>query len=134
MQRTVGRLCGLRALAVTEWLLVLPAALLLLVATGRLLQPRQYEPGRTLWTIFEWAGSHISQSGAAVLFLALPSIAVLIGCATILQSWRRDAPLRQDTTAALAIIRRRLPIIVLTGAALLGGLILAATVAHVITD
>src|SRR5712692_8606584 len=134
MQRTNGRLFGLRALAVTEWLMVLPAALLLLVAAGRNFAPRQYEPSRTLWTVFEWGTNHISRSGAAVLFIALPGIAVLIGCATIVQAWRRDAPLREDATNALAILGRRLSITVLAAATLAGGVILAATVAHIITD
>jgi len=37
----------LLALAVSEWLLVLPAAALLLAAALRLVQPREYEPARS---------------------------------------------------------------------------------------
>jgi hypothetical protein len=134
MRRTNERFLGLRALAVTESLMVLPAALLLLVAAVRTLQPRDHEPARTLWSISEWATNHIARFGAAVLFLALPSIAVLIGCVTIARAWRSDALLREDAANALAILDRRLSITVLAAATLVGGVILAATVAHVITD
>jgi len=37
----------LRAIAIWEWLMVLPATLLLAAAALRTLQPRQYEPART---------------------------------------------------------------------------------------
>ena len=73
----------LSALAVSEWLLVLPAALLLAAAALRQLQPRQFEPARTSWAIFEWTTKHISQAGAAWLFLILPAVALAAGFAGI---------------------------------------------------
>ena len=55
----------LSILAVSEWLFVLPATLLLTAAALHQLQPRQFEPARTSWAIFEWTTAHISQAGAA---------------------------------------------------------------------
>lgn len=122
------------ALAFSEWMLVLPPALLLAAAALRQLQPRQFEPARTSWAIFEWATTHISHAGAAVLFLALPGIAVVAGCVALFVAWRGSEMLRQDTIALLASLRRHLAIAILGSGTLLAGAILAAVLAHIITD
>lgn len=124
----------LSALAISEWLLVLPAALLLAAAALRQLQPRQFEPARTSWAIFEWTTAHISQAGAAWLFLILPAVAVLAGCAGLMLAWRKSDTLRQDTVAALAGLRRNLAVAILGAGTLLAVAVLAAVVAHIITD
>ena len=124
----------LSALAVSEWLLVLPAALLLAAAALRQLQPRQFEPARTSWAIFEWTTTHISQAGAAWLFLILPAVALAAGFAGIALAWRRSEALRQDAIAMFASLRRHFALAVLGAGALLAGAILLAVVAHIITD
>jgi len=124
----------LSALAVSEWLLVLPATLLLAAATLRQLQPRQFEPARTSWAIFEWTTTHISQAGAAWLFLVLPAVALAAGFAGIALAWRRSEALRQDAIAMFASLRRHFALAVLGAGALLAGAILLAVVAHIITD
>ena len=80
----------LLALAVSEWLLVLPASVLLLAALLRLLQPRAYEPARSA--------------------------------------------LRQDLSGALASLRRHFAVLILGMGTLVAAVILAAVVAHLITD
>ena len=122
------------AAAFSAWLLVLPAAILLAAAALRLMQPRQYEPARTSWVIFEWAMAHISRAGAALLFIGLPAIAVAVGCAVLLWVWRRNETLRQDVTAVIASLRRHLAIAILGTGTLLAGAILAAVLVHIITD
>jgi hypothetical protein len=124
----------LSALAVSEWLLVLPATLLLSAAVLRQLQPRQFEPARTSWAIFEWTVTHISQAGAAWLFLVLPAVAVVAGCAGLMLAWRRNEKLRQDTSELIACLRRNLAAAILGTGTLLAAAILAAVVAHIITD
>jgi hypothetical protein len=47
------------ALAVSEWLLVFPAAVLLAAAVLRQLQPPQNEPARTIWLIFDWTTASV---------------------------------------------------------------------------
>jgi hypothetical protein len=121
-------------LAISEWLLVLPATVFLAAASLRLLQPRQYQPARTGWIIFEWTTTHISHLGAAVLFLGMPGFVVLAGCGAILRMWRRDQALRHDVFLAGTIFRRHLATGFLALATLLGAIILALAVAHVITD
>lgn len=122
------------ALAVSEWLLVLPPTLLLAVAVLRQLQPRQFEPARTSWAIFEWTTKHISQAGAAWLFLVLPAVAVVAGLAGLLLAWRKSENLRQDIIAALTGLRRNLAVAILGTGTLLAAAILAAVVLHIITD
>jgi hypothetical protein len=122
------------AVALSEWLLVLPASALLAAAALRLLQPRQYEPARTSWVIFEWAAAHISRTDAVVLFLGLPGIAVVAGLATLLLLWHGNETLRQDVMTALASLRRHLAIAILGTGTLLAGAILATVLVHIITD
>lgn len=124
----------LSALAVSEWLLVLPATLLLAAAVLRQLQPRQFEPARTSWAIFEWTAAHLSQAGAALLFLVLPGVALVAGCAGLMLAWRKSENLRQDTIEAFTSLRRNLAVAVLGTGTLLAAAILAAVVVHIITD
>jgi len=120
--------------AVSEWLLVLPAALLLGAAALRQLQPAQYEPARTISAMLAWLMPSISRSGAALLFLGLPAVATVAGGATLLALWGKSEGLREDVIAALASLRRHLAVIVLGMGTLLACAILAAVIVHIITD
>ena len=124
----------LYALAVSEWLLVLPATLLLGGAALRQLQPPQNEPARSISTILGWIVPRISHADAALLFLGLPGIAAIAGCVVLLMVWRRSETLRQDTIATLTSLRRHLAIAILGMGTLAAGAILAAVVVHIITD
>jgi hypothetical protein len=122
------------ALAVSEWLLVLPATLLLTAAPLRQLQPRQFEPARTSWAIFEWTTAHISQAGAALLILVSPAVGLVAGCAVLMLAWRKSETLRQDTLTVLTSLRRHLAFAILGTGTLLAAAILAAVVVHIIAD
>lgn len=124
----------LSALAISEWLLVLPATLLLAAAVLRQLQPRQLEPGRIAWAIFEWTTTHISQAGAAWLFLVLPAVAAVAGCVGLMLVWRKSESLRQDAVAVFSSLRRSVSVAILGIGTLLAGAILAAVIVHIITD
>ena len=124
---------GLSIVAVGEWLIVLPPAVLVAAAALRSLGGRGL-PARTGWVISEWVASHVSRLGAGLVFIGMPAVVVLMGGATLLRVWRGNQELRQDAIAGLAILRRQLAIGLLTIATLLAGAILAAVGAHVITD
>jgi len=124
----------LSALALSQWLLVLPATLLLGAAALRQLQPAQNEPARTISTILARIVPHISHADAALLFLGLPAIATIVGLVALLIAWRRSETLRQDIVAVLGSLRRHLAVAVLGTGTLLACAILAAVVAHIITD
>ena len=79
-----------RLLAATEILLVLPAALFMAALFVRNLQPAPYEPATTARHLVEWFSAH-PPVGLQLFLIALPFAAFVIGCATVLGSWRRDA-------------------------------------------
>lgn len=122
------------ALAVSEWLLVLPAVLLLGGAALRRWQPPQNEPTRTISTIFAWIGPRISHADVALLFLGLPGVAAIAGSLALLMAWHRSEILRQDTVAVITSLRRHLSVAILGTGTLLGAAILAAVLVHLITD
>jgi hypothetical protein len=124
----------LLALAVSEWLLVLPASVLVLAALLRLVQPREHEPARASWVIFAWARTHISHSGAGLVFIGLPGVAAFAGSVALLLVWRRNEALRQDLSAALASLRRHFAVLILGTGTGVAALILAAVLAHLIAD
>src|SRR5262245_33635486 len=124
----------LSALAVSEWLLVLPSTLLLGASALRPLQPPQNEPARTISLIFARIVPRISHADAARLFLVLPGIATTVGLVALLIVWRRSDALRQDTVAVLGSLRRHLAVAILGTGTLLAAAILAAVVVHIITD
>jgi len=124
----------LPALAIAEWLLLLPPAVLVAAAALRSLQPAQYEPARTGSLILEWTAPRLSHPGAAFLFLGLPALVAVLGCVALHKAWRRDANLRNDFAAVLAILERSPAIVVLLAATVIAGSILAFAVVHVIAD
>jgi hypothetical protein len=124
----------LRLIALGEWLMILPAILLMAAATLRLLQPAQYEPAHTSMLIFNWTTTHISRLGAGILFLGMPAVVAMAGCVALWKVWHTDQGLRNDATAVVAILRRRGAVFVLMTATLLGAAVLALVTAHIITD
>ncbi len=121
-------------LTIGSCLMVLPALVFLMAAALRLLQPRQYEPARTSWLIFEWTTTHVSQIGAAVLFIGMPAIVVMAAGVTLLTIWGKDQALRNDVSLALTILRRHAATGVLTTVTLLAGAILTLAAVHIFTD
>jgi hypothetical protein len=77
---------------------------------------------------------HITRLGAGILFIGLPGLVAIVGCATMLRTWREDSALRHDTADALANFRRQLAIILAMAAMLLAGVVLVFVIAHIVTD
>jgi hypothetical protein len=125
---------NLYAFAIAECLLVFPATFLLAVAALRGLQPRQYEPARTSWIIFEWMTTHLTRMHAAIMFLILPTVAFVLGMGVLLRNWRHDELVRSDVVALVGAVRRNLHIIIVAAGTLAGVAIVIAAVVHMITD
>ena len=96
-------------------------------------QPRQYEPAHTSGIIFEWMTTHLSKVHAAAIFLMLPTLAFIVGCAA-LRNWQEDELLRWDAIAFIAVLRRNLPVAILAAGALAAAAVLMAAAVHMITD
>jgi hypothetical protein len=120
--------------AAAGWLSVLPPSLLLAASVLRQLQPRQYEPARTISMFFEWVMPHISRASAALLFIGLPGVAVVAGGLTLRSLWHGNETLRQDALAAVSSLQRHLSAAILATATLIGGAILVVVFAHILTD
>jgi hypothetical protein len=122
-----------RALAATELLLVLPASLFMTALFVRNVQPEPYEPAQTARRLVDWFSAR-PRLGLDVFLIALPLAALGIGCATVLRSWRSDEELRQAASKTLAAVRAHLATLLIAGATLVAGCILAIVALHMITD
>jgi heme/copper-type cytochrome/quinol oxidase subunit 3 len=122
-----------RTIAATEFLLVFPGALFMAALIVRSLQPTQYEPAHTAQRLVEWYSARLIL-GLYVFLIALPFAALVIGCATVLRSWRSDAGFRRATLETLAAVRTHLATLLISGATLVAGGILAIVAVHMITD
>ena len=122
-----------RAIAATELLLVFPAALFMMALFVRNLQPLQYEPARTAQRIVDWYAVR-QRIGLRGLLIALPLAVLLTGCSALLRNWSREPQLRQATGQTLAAIRPHLAMLLIAGATLTAGGILAMVALHVLTD
>jgi hypothetical protein len=122
-----------RTIATAELLLVFPAALFMTALFVRNIQPEQYEPARTALRLVGWFSAR-PFLGLYVFLMALPLAAFVIGCVVVLRSWRGDAALRHAALETLAAVRSHLATLLIAGATLLAGGILAIVALHVITD
>src|SRR5260370_92462 len=98
----------LPVVAICEWLLVLPATVLLAAAALRMLQPRQYEPARTSWIIFEWTMTHVSRVGAAVLFIWMAGGVFAAGFCGLPPNLRKEQARRPAATTPFLMLPRPL--------------------------
>ncbi len=119
--------------AIGEWLMVLPATLLLLAGALRLMQPTAYEPAHTSWILYEWT-EHMPHLWAAVLFIGIPAFVAFAGFLKLFRTWREDHELRREVIAGIEILRHQAVVLLLGAATLLSGAILILVVAHILTD
>lgn len=121
------------AIAILELLLVFPAALFMTALFVRNIQPAPYQPAESARRIVQWfsARPHL---GLAGFLIAMPFAAFVIGFATVLRSWASDGEFRHDMLATLAAVRAHLAKLLIAGATLMAGGILAIVAMHMITE
>ena len=122
-----------RTVAITELILVFPAALFMSALFALDLQPTQYEPARTALRLVEWFSAR-PFLGLDVFLIALPLAAFFLGCAALARAWQWDAELRQAALEMLARARAYWAALLIAGATLTAGGILAIVALHLITD
>ncbi len=122
-----------RTIATAELLLVFPAVLFMTALFVRNLQPQQYEPAHTAQQIVTWyaARPRVALWG---FLIALPLAVLAAGCGTLLRGWSNDAELRQAARRTLADVRAHLAMLLVAGATLAAGGILAIVALHLLTD
>jgi hypothetical protein len=117
-----------RTIAVTQLLLLFPAALFITALLLRELQPLQSEPAHTAHQIVKWYSARMWTLW--VLLIALPFAVVVTGCATVFRSWNHDVGLRQTARSMLAAPRAHLPLLIVAAATLAAGGVLAVVAVH----
>ena len=120
-------------IATLEFLFIFPASLFMISLFLRDVQPPQYEPAQTARRLVDWFAAR-PLLGLDVFLIALPFAALVIGCATVVRSWRSDPQLRQAALQILAAVRAHLAALLIVLATLIAGGILAIVALHVITD
>lgn len=123
----------LRALATLELALIVPATLFMTALIVRSLQPQQYEPAHTAQRIVDWyaARTHV---GLWLFLMAFPLAVLLVGCVSLVHSWRSDPALRKAAFECAGAIRRHFAVSIVALATATSAGILCIVVLHVITD
>ena len=119
--------------ATAELLLIFPAALFMAALFVRNLQPLQYEPAHTAQQIVTWYAMR-PRLGLWVLLIALPMAALVSGSGTIWHRWSTEVELRQASRQTLATLRAHWATVLVAGATLAAGGVLAIVALHVLTD
>jgi len=112
-----------RAIATTELLLILPAALFMTALVVRTLQPLQNEPARTAERIVAWYAER--QWTLWILLIALPLAVLVTGCATLIG---------KDTRQTLAAIRAQPAMLLAAAVTLTAGVFLVIVVLHMLAN
>jgi hypothetical protein len=120
-------------IATAELLLIFPAALFMTALFVRNLQPPQYEPAHAAQQIVTWYAAR-PRIGLWGLLIALPLAVLVTGCSTLAHRWRDDAELRQAARQTSATAGAHLATLLIAGATLAAGGVLAIVALHVLTD
>jgi hypothetical protein len=117
-----------QTIAIIELLLVFPAALFMTALFLREVQPLA-QTGR----LVDWFSHHVVL-GLYVSLIAMPLAAFIVGCAIVLRSWRSDAEFRRATLEIFTAVRAHVASLLIVGATLVAGGILAIVAMHMITE
>jgi hypothetical protein len=117
------------AIAVTEWVLVFPAALFM---TAVFVQSG-FERAETARRLVGWFSTHVFL-GLYIFLIAMPLAALVIGAAALLGRMRKDAELRQAVVKTLAMARAHAWALITAGAAVMAAGILTIVAIHMITQ
>lgn len=124
---------GLSLVVAAEWLMVLPAAVILAAAALQSLGGRGL-PVQIAKFILQGAGAHLARPSAAFVFLGMPGAVLVLGVAAFLRAWRTSKDLRNDVKDGLAILRRHPLTEMMAVAIFLAGGVLLFVLIHLITD
>lgn len=114
--------------AIVEVLLVIPAALFMMALFLREVQPLA-QTGR----LVDWFSHHVVL-GLYVFLVAMPLTALVAGSAILLRGWQSDSEFRRATREMIAAARTHLAPMLIAGATLMAGSILAIVAMHMIAE
>ncbi len=117
-----------RIVAALDLALLLPAALFMAALAIRSLGPVKLEPAHSAQALVMWYARRMWTLW--VLLLALPFTALLTGCATLLDRWKRDPEFRASASRVLASVRSDIPSLLIVATTMAAGVILTIVVLH----
>ena len=120
-------------IAGSELLLVFPAVLFMTALFLRNVQPAQYEPAHTAQQIVTWYAAR-PRMGLWGLLIALPLAVLVTGSGTLWRKWSDDVDLRQAAHNTLATFGAHLATLLIAGATLTAGGVLAIVSLHLLAD
>jgi hypothetical protein len=119
---------GKRAIATTELVLILPAALFMTALVVRTLQPFGDEPALTAERIVMWYAER--QWTLWILLIALPLAVLVTGCSTLMQS----TLMGNDARQTIATIRALPSTLLVAAATLAAGVFLVVVALHMLAN
>lgn len=122
-----------RTIAIVELLLILPGVLFMTALFVRNFQLPPYEPAQSARLVVHWFSTR-PHLGLHVFLAGMPFAAFVIGCVTVLRTWRSDANLRLAALQTLAAVRSQGAAVLIAVSTLLAGGILAIVALHMISD
>jgi hypothetical protein len=119
-------------MATAELLLVFPAVLFMTALFARNVQPPQFEPAHTAQQIVDWYAAR-PHMGLWVLLIALPLVVLVTGCVTLIRRWNHEPELQLAAQRTAAMVNTHLATVMVAGATLAAGSVLAIVALHLIT-
>ena len=120
-------------MVVVELLLVLPAVVFMGALFLRNIQPAPYQPAAFARGIVDWYGAR-PLLGLDVFLIALPLLAFVVGCTTVIRGWRPEGEMRRAAVETLAATRTHLPALLIFAVTVAAGGILVVVGMHMITE
>jgi hypothetical protein len=121
-----------RIIAVTQLVLIFPAALFMTAVVTRHLQPLQFEPAHAAQQIVRWYS--VRYWTLWVLLIGLPFAALLTGCVTLLRNWNRGPNRQQAARQPSAAIRTDPATRIVTAATLSAAAVLVVVAMHMLAN
>jgi hypothetical protein len=121
-----------RAIAATELVLILPAALFMAALVARQLTPLDYEPAHTAQEIVAWYS--IRPWTLWGLLIGLPLVVLITGCATLSSNRNDDRDSRPAAQRRTTDVGARRATQFIAAATLAAGAILVVAVLHMLAN
>ncbi len=113
-------------IAILSSALVFPAILFVSALFARQVAPRTGELARAAERIVQWFSNH-SQVGLWLLLLLFPATAFVLGSSALLRTWAENPMLQYYSRRAIELVPEHLAAILVAGATLASGFVLALT-------
>lgn len=116
-----------RTLAAADLVLVSPGIVFFSALFLRNFMPASDPANGPQQVVMWYAGRHWT---LWTLLIALPLIALALGGASLLRTWKRDVSLRADSSRVLSAVRAHLPVLITGLATLSAGIVLVLVALH----